>query len=230
MRFLPLLLAPLLLAFPLAAQDKAKEKVKPDLSKQIEEALKEIDRPGPPQVQPEPNAPQAEKPRARPFQPVPEVAEELNRQLELLDRQMKALQRFQELQGNRTFPGLLDRRDNKGRLGIRLQTPPEVLLDQLDLPAGRGLLVVDVVPGTAASKAGFQKNDLLIEFADRPVVADPQDFVDQVRRMKEGSFKAVVIRKGKREVLNDVVLSGPRTERINTFNPLFPRLEFGPRD
>src|SRR5262245_49934157 len=51
-----------------------------------------------------------------------------------------------------------------GRLGIEAVAPNEVLVDQLDLPAKKGLVIEKVVADSAAAKAGLKKNDILLEF------------------------------------------------------------------
>ena len=75
--------------------------------------------------------------------------------------------------------------------------------DQLGLPAGRGLVVQDVVPGSAADKAGLKSNDILLDFAGGPVTDDSPDFVRRVQEAKSGEKIALtVLRKGKKETIS----------------------------
>ncbi len=92
--------------------------------------------------------------------------------------------------------------ERKGRFGVAIERVPPLLLDQLDLPAGRGVVVADVTPGSPAEKAGGRANDILIEFAGQPVSDDPAEVVRQVSSAKSGEkTPVVVLRKGKKEVL-----------------------------
>jgi hypothetical protein len=93
-----------------------------------------------------------------------------------------------------------------GRLGVRVEKVPAGLADQFDVPAGRGILVADVVKGTPAEKAGFQPNDVVLEFAGQPVTDEPAAFVRMVQAAKGGPVDVVVLRKGKKETIKGVEL------------------------
>lgn len=89
-----------------------------------------------------------------------------------------------------------------GRLGVRLESVPLVVADQLGLPAGRGLVVADVVPGSAAEKAGVKPSDIIVEFAGQPVTDDHHEMVKRVNDAKTGEkIDVTVLRKGKKETL-----------------------------
>ncbi|MFO0814756.1 MAG: M56 family metallopeptidase [Gemmatales bacterium] len=95
---------------------------------------------------------------------------------------------------------------SKPRLGLMLEAVPELVASQVELAEDRGLFVTEVVDGTPAKKAGFQKNDILIEFADQPVTRDHAAFTKAVRELKAGKYTATVIRKGKEIRLRDITL------------------------
>lgn len=96
---------------------------------------------------------------------------------------------------------------SKPRLGVTLEEVPEAVATQLELGEDRGLLVKDVVDGSAAQKAGFQKNDILIEFADKPVSRDHGAFTQFVKTLKAGKYTATVVRKGKEIRIRDINLA-----------------------
>ena len=94
------------------------------------------------------------------------------------------------------------------RFGAVVQVPPPVVVDQLDLPANKGLVVLDVQPDSPAEKAGIRKNDILLEFAGKPVPSDLIDFTNDVRDHKLGEeVDAVVLRRGKRETIKGIKLA-----------------------
>jgi membrane-associated protease RseP (regulator of RpoE activity) len=90
-------------------------------------------------------------------------------------------------------------------LGFQPEELSEDLRTQLDLPAGRGLLVAEVLPGSPAEKAGLRKSDILLKIDGRDVTGEDslaafmkgakvgQEVVLGVlRKGKETSVKAVV--------------------------------------
>src|SRR5262249_48609894 len=102
---------------------------------------------------------------------------------------------------------LLDR-PGGGRLGVRVAAPSEALADQLDLHKGNGLVVEEVVPGSAADKAGLKAHDVLLEFDGKMVSSDPGAFAKMVHNVKaESSVNVVVLRKGKKQTIKDISLA-----------------------
>ena len=94
------------------------------------------------------------------------------------------------------------------RLGVRLEKVPAALADQIDLPAGRGVLVAEVVPDSAAEKAGLKANDIITEFAGKPVSDDPNEFIRTVFAAKAGEKVDVVYyRKGKKAEAKGIPLA-----------------------
>ncbi|MBL8825050.1 MAG: hypothetical protein JNJ77_20850 [Planctomycetia bacterium] len=100
---------------------------------------------------------------------------------------------------------------SKPRLGVVLDQVPEVVATQVELAEDRGLLVKEVVEGSAAQKAGFLKNDILIEFADKAVTRDHPAFTERVKSLKPGKYTATVIRKGKEIRLRDINLTAVKS-------------------
>jgi beta-lactamase regulating signal transducer with metallopeptidase domain len=105
------------------------------------------------------------------------------------------------------------RRAGGGRLGVAVSPVPEALAEQLDLPTGRGVVVNQVHPGSAAEKAGLRKNDVILSFAGQSV--DAERFTEEVAQAKPGQkVDVVVLRKGKRETIKGIELpEAPKPER-----------------
>ena len=112
----------------------------------------------------------------------------------------------------------LGRVPDRARLGVRMERLSPLAAEQLGLE-GRGVAVTSVVPGSAAEKAGVKPNDIILEFAGKPVSDTPEDFAKQVNDAKAGEkVDIVVLRKGKKVELKGVELpDAPR--------PVNPRLE-----
>ena len=77
-------------------------------------------------------------------------------------------------------------------LGVVTSPPAEALVEQLGLPAGTGLVVDFVEPGSPAAKAGLRKHDLLVKLADQILVNQPQ-FAVLVRTYKPGDKIALTL-------------------------------------
>lgn len=93
------------------------------------------------------------------------------------------------------------------RLGLQLEKPSSAMADQLNLSSGAGLLIAGVVDGSPAAKAGFKSNDILVQFAGKPVSNDANEFIQRVREMKgDDAVEAVVLRKGKKERIRGIKL------------------------
>lgn len=89
----------------------------------------------------------------------------------------------------------------KPRLGIQFGPIPENVAAQIDVSEGQGMMVQEVIEGTVAAKAGFQKNDVLVTFGGKSVPADAEELSAMIRSAKAGKTEAVVLRKGRKSVL-----------------------------
>ena len=111
-----------------------------------------------------------------------------------------------------------------GRLGIRVEKPSDVLASQLDLPAGQGLVCVDVPADSTAGKAGLKPHDILLELGGKPVPNDRDAFVQNLREVKpEAPVDIVVLRKGRKETIKGVKLPEAREPELPAF-PALPEL------
>lgn len=135
-----------------------------------------------------------------------------------LQQMLQGLQGFQGLpgqggafvfDGNQFMPFGMAQGGNAAqpRLGVRVDKVPAVLLEQLDLPKDSGVVVVNVVDGSAADKAGLKPNDILLELDGQEVPTDPTAFTALVGKVKGGEkVDLVVLRKGKRQEIKGVVM------------------------
>lgn len=86
-------------------------------------------------------------------------------------------------------------------LGLKVKDTDEAKAKELKLPHVTGVIVVSVVPGSPAEKAGFQKNDVIMEFAGERVRS-----VAQLHRLIEETppdraVRVEISRQGKMETL-----------------------------
>lgn len=101
------------------------------------------------------------------------------------------------------------------RLGVRVEEVPEAMIERFDLPKDNGILAAEIVPDSAAEKAGLKAGDVIVEFAGKPVGTDPTRFVRAVQGMKPGEKVDITyFRKGKKEEAKGIPLSDlePRRE------------------
>jgi beta-lactamase regulating signal transducer with metallopeptidase domain len=105
-----------------------------------------------------------------------------------------------------------------GRLGIMIERPSATLIEQLDLDKDQGVVVQQVVKGSAAEKAGLKANDILLRFADKPVGGDLQAFVKFIDGLDaDREFDAVVLRKGRKETVTGIKLGEKKKPETGTF-------------
>lgn len=109
-------------------------------------------------------------------------------------------------------------RPQEGRLGIMVAKPGDTLVDQLGLTKGKGLVIQDVRPDSAADKAGLKTHDVIVEFNGKPVPDEVPDFVRLVDEVKSNTpVDAVVVRKGKQETVKGITLPDLRRSEAPPF-------------
>jgi hypothetical protein len=191
-----------------------------------------------------------DKPEAPPMDPQQRA---LQAQFELMEEMMKSLRKpggatpddlnrmMQKamqaaMQGQGQFPplpalnpfgaGPTDYVDR--RLGAQLKPVSEELIQQLDLPEGKGQVVVGVTPGSPAEKAGLKPSDILLELNDKPVSRNTAEFTQALEGVKpETPVNAVVLRKGVKADLKGLMLKDAPPPAQQGF-PNFPAPNFGP--
>ena len=87
----------------------------------------------------------------------------------------------------------------RGRLGVQIQELDVDLGEALGVPDGKGVLVVGVVDGTPAKRAGIKAGDVIARVGDTMVenVAD----LHEALRDKEGQVTVTVLRRGTRRTV-----------------------------
>jgi beta-lactamase regulating signal transducer with metallopeptidase domain len=228
-----------------AQEELRKNPASEEARKAYEEALKKMkDTPRnrqPDFPQPFPQFPNF--PQLPPLQPINPAGfdKEVERFNEQLQKMMEELHRQMQAQGG-AFPGRppigglggfrnLNRRSGEGRLGVRVERPTPILIEQLDLPADKGAVVTDVVPDSTAAKAGIKINDILLEIGGKVVSGDVIDLQRLLREFKaDQKVDIVLLRRGKKETLKDVALPEAKPDVLNPFNPrLLPNIPNNPR-
>lgn len=86
-------------------------------------------------------------------------------------------------------------------LGVYAEEVSEALSSQLGLSSGEGLLVTYVAGDSPASKAGLQKNDVLVALRDQLLV-HPSQLIKLIRAQKDGELVNLTIyRQGKKQII-----------------------------
>jgi Zn-dependent protease with chaperone function len=93
------------------------------------------------------------------------------------------------------------------RLGAQLRAPEPALASQLDLPGGRGQVLVEVGANSPAARAGLKAHDVLLELSGKPVFSDQAKFSKLMDGVKPGTpVDVVVVRKGKKETIKGLTI------------------------
>jgi len=102
-----------------------------------------------------------------------------------------------------------DGKVHRAFLGIGIQGMDQNLASQLNLPTSNGALVTDVQPDSPAAKAGFQPQDVIVEFAGAKINS-PRNLQALASRSPIGSSQLVtVLRDGKRVELHVTLREAP---------------------
>ena len=166
----------------------------------------------------------------------PTVAKQLREQKRQRVMQMSAEQRKAQLEMARRmkqaavppappappmFPGMFGQQ-YQARLGARVEPPSADLIEQLELPKGQGLVVRDVLPDSAAAKAGLKSHDVLLELNGKAVPNRAGDLSRLLADIKpDANVEVVVMRKGKKETIKEIKLPEAKAAR-----PGFPAGNF----
>jgi C-terminal processing protease CtpA/Prc len=83
----------------------------------------------------------------------------------------------------------------RGRLGIELRDLDDDLGDYFDTPDGRGVLVLRVLDGTPADRAGLKAGDVILAI-DGDEVGNSEDLRKEIRGKQAGAIELRIRRKG----------------------------------
>ncbi len=143
-----------------------------------------------------------------------------------MDEHMKGLMGGMHWEGMRGMGGddALDRRIvirtpelpgmGRGRLGVRIETLNPDLASALGSGSTRGVLVLEVLGGTAAEKAGIKAGDIIVSVA-RESVSDTEDLVSALRN-EEGAVSIGVLRRGVKRTIEATLEGAPRVMRFKS--------------
>lgn len=113
----------------------------------------------------------------------------------------------------KTFTWQGSAKSGEGRLGIAVEKPQEVLVEQLNLPKGQGVIIVQVVKDSPAEKAGIKAKDVLLTLSGKPVPSEPGDVIKLIGGLKnDEKIDVVVLRKGQKETIKGI--SVPEGKKI----------------
>ena len=100
----------------------------------------------------------------------------------------------------------------RGRLGVRIETLSSDLAAAMGVAGSKGVLVLEVLDGTPAEKAGLRAGDV-ITAVENESVADVDDLVSALRD-ENGSVSLSVVRRGERRTIEAQLEDAPRVIRL----------------
>ncbi len=93
----------------------------------------------------------------------------------------------------------------RGYLGVSIQTLTPALAQALDLEAGKGALVSDVMPNSPAATAGIERGDVIMTF-NGEAIDDSRDLAATVAATPVGDdTEVLVLRDGRKKTLSLMV-------------------------
>lgn len=110
-------------------------------------------------------------------------------------------------------------------LGVFCRPVDEALREQLQIPAGQGIVVDGVAKDSPAEKAGLERHDVLLSVDDKPLT-DPAELMKFVEQAGEQKLAFKLIRDGKE--LTVEVAPAPRPEQPNEEAYQLPRQNLDP--
>jgi len=90
-------------------------------------------------------------------------------------------------------------------LGVEVESVPQDVADQLNLPGNEGALVMAVEPNSPAAAAGLQEGDVIVSFNGR-AVEGPDDLVAKVHGSAIGAQAALQVYRSGQEVTINVTI------------------------
>jgi serine protease Do len=80
-----------------------------------------------------------------------------------------------------------------GKLGLSIHALTNEMADRLDIPAGKGVIVQDVKPGSFAEDIGLSRGDVILEINKQPVNSE-DDFAHVTAGLKSGQDVVFLVR------------------------------------
>jgi serine protease Do len=85
--------------------------------------------------------------------------------------------------------------EGHGKLGVAVETLTPDVAQQMDVPAGHGVVITKVQPGSPADNAGLQERDVVVSVDGQPV-RDASAFRSVVENTKPGDILRLRVRRG----------------------------------
>jgi len=102
----------------------------------------------------------------------------------------------------------------RGFLGVRPQDLDPDMAEAFGLKNGKGVLIPEVSPDSAADKAGLKHNDVILEINGEPVESEGA-FRNRIAMLKPGTdVKLVIWRDGKRKTITAELSKRPSTDEL----------------
>jgi serine protease Do len=103
---------------------------------------------------------------------------------------------------------------HRGYLGVQIGEVTPELAAELNAPAGKGVVAVQVMPGSPAAEAGVEDQDVIVAFNGEPVTG-PRELQALVERTEIGKQRSItVLRNGKEMKLDIVIKALPESEAV----------------
>ena len=81
----------------------------------------------------------------------------------------------------------------ESKLGVTVRTVTQEMADRLDIPAGKGVIVQDVKPGSFAEDVGLSRGDVILE-VNKQAVNNEEEFNRVVATLKSGQDVVFLVR------------------------------------
>ena len=122
---------------------------------------------------------------------------------------------LQGLKGMPGMQGMLGMQSmGRGRLGVRIESLNPDLASALGTGSERGVLVLEVLGGTPAEKAGIKAGDIIVSVG-REAVSDADDLVSALRD-EAGAVSIGVVRRGVKRTIDATLEDAPRVMRFKS--------------
>ncbi|MFB3814241.1 MAG: Do family serine endopeptidase [Terriglobales bacterium] len=95
----------------------------------------------------------------------------------------------------------------ESKMGITVQNITPEIADRLGIPAGKGVIVQEVRPGSFADDIGLNRGDVILEINKQPV-ANASDFNRIQSQLKSGQDVAFLVRQGRGRNAGTIFLGG----------------------
>ena len=105
----------------------------------------------------------------------------------------------------------------RGQLGVAVEPVTPAIAQQLKMNAARGVIIMQVQPGSAAARAGLQRGDVIAELNGEPV-SESNELRNRVASLAPGSEITLTVLRGQGEqelrvALGELVIERARVQR-----------------